>query len=203
MCTFSLVEHDDALAKIEAFWQWFEHHEPLFSAVEDPEKVVELLNDQVLSFGLFAWELSQGIDAPHAFTISPNGDRERLALSTAIVAAAPTLPGWEFYAAKPAVTDPYQWEVYNSFMQLQTIDASDWIYVAMKGLEGFRLIICTGMLHGFEVEDLAAIGTQLINRILGEATCIMHFSAIEVVMSFEMEHESISSPITDLVNHFS
>ena len=58
--------------KIREFWDWFVTHEKKFRDVKDPEKVVEMLNEQVLEFGFFSWQLGEGEYKPHRFIISPN-----------------------------------------------------------------------------------------------------------------------------------
>jgi len=64
--------------KVKQFWDWFIDNEYQFRAITDTKTVVELLNNQVLEFGMFAWEIGIGVEKPHSFTISPNGDKKRL-----------------------------------------------------------------------------------------------------------------------------
>ena len=69
--------------KIDHFWEWFVKHEKQFRKISNPVATRELLNNQVLQFGVFSWEIGKGQGKPHTFTISPNGDAKMLRRSKA------------------------------------------------------------------------------------------------------------------------
>ncbi len=128
---FELEKYDD---KIHAFWTWFRTQEATYrdffeeETVLDKDLLIEAMNDQVLEFGLFSWQISEGASRPFQFIISPNGHRERLLLSKYIMKAAPDLPHWEFHAGKPARDWDLQLTLFDNYMIEHTIDASAWTY---------------------------------------------------------------------------
>src|SRR5690606_41563421 len=75
---------DIANSKISSFWEWFETQEKRIRDIlndelhPEREELVQMMDNQVLSLGLFTWEM--GPDGSNAFylTISPNGDPELL-----------------------------------------------------------------------------------------------------------------------------
>jgi len=46
--------------KINDFWKWFVEHEKQFREISDPVATRELLDNQVLQFGVFSWEIGKG-----------------------------------------------------------------------------------------------------------------------------------------------
>jgi len=115
--------------KIDHFWQWFVKHEQQFRKISDPVATRELLDNQVLQFGIFSWEIGVGKNKPHSFTISPNGDPKMLRRSEAIIGEAPDLPDWEFFAAKPPENWDFIFKMFDSTMLPRTINAAEWKYV--------------------------------------------------------------------------
>ena len=76
--------------KIDQFWSWFVQMEgPIrsFFTEEEPvnkDLIIESMNNRVLDFGMFTWEIGPGMNQPYYFLISPNGDKERLQISRQI-----------------------------------------------------------------------------------------------------------------------
>ena len=118
--------------RIYEFWDWFVEHEQKFRVISDPNAVREMLNNQVLQFGIFSWEIGEGLSKPHTFTISPNGNPKMLRRSEAIIGEAPDLAQWEFYPAKPSQDWDFTFEMFDSFMVKRKIDATDWEYLCLS-----------------------------------------------------------------------
>ena len=87
-----------------------------------------MLDNQVLQFGVFSWEIRKTENSKHSFIISPNGKEKLLQLSEAIMGEAPPLIDWEFYPAKPAIDWNFVIEVYDNFFVKQTVNTSNWKY---------------------------------------------------------------------------
>src|SRR5688572_9269771 len=87
-------------AAIQSFWRWFESVSDELSSHERRTATIRELDRRVRALGKFAWEIGPGSKEPHAFTISPGGDLERLRQTRTIVKQARKLAGWEFHAAK-------------------------------------------------------------------------------------------------------
>ncbi|MEM6380665.1 MAG: hypothetical protein AAF705_20950, partial [Bacteroidota bacterium] len=70
--------------KIDDFWEWFLLMEQRFlDFFEDrtpgnKEALIEHLNNKVLDFGLFSWEMGPGKTKKYYFTVSPNGNEQRM-----------------------------------------------------------------------------------------------------------------------------
>ena len=111
--------NQDIQAKIEQFWNWFTENEHRFRKVTDVREAVEAMDDQILEFGLFKWEIGPGINKPFYLTLSPNGNEERLELSKMIMDLSPDLRQWEFNYCKPLGDHEDKGEVLEStFLQV-------------------------------------------------------------------------------------
>jgi len=182
--------------RINDFWNWFEEHEKKFRIITDAHAAREMLDNQILPFGMFAWEIGKGQNKPHTFTISPNGDAKMFRRSQAIVGEAPELKHWEFFAAKPALDWDYILEMYDSFFVKQRIDTSDWEYL-FRMTPDFKIRI---LLYAENIEflkdeeDKKSAADFVVNSIIGEADKIDYVDSIEFI-SFvhETQEDDIKS----------
>ncbi len=90
-----------------SFWEWFSSISGLLGSNLDNPEILKVLDDWISSFGEISWEVGPGVLEPNALAISPSGQKDRLVITTEIVAAAPECPGWEFHPAKP----PKNWDL--------------------------------------------------------------------------------------------
>ena len=208
MRTFGPMEKASVLEKkIEHFWSWFQQMEgPIrsFFTEEEPvnkELIIEAINNRVLDFGLFTWEIGPGKQQPYYFLISPNGDRERLQTSRKIIAAAPSISNWEMYPARPIQEDVLAFSVYDNLYRTCKVDAHPWEFALNQDAsQKFELVIkALNVEHldedtQFEAADRVAMG------LLGEALFIDQIEDTTLVTGFEEEEASRSYPITQL--HF-
>ena len=196
--------------KIDAFWKWFiqmeEHIVTFFEADVDDERasLIERVNNEVLEFGLFAWEISPGTNKPFRFTLSPNGDANRLALSKLIISEAPSrLRNWEFYASKPAKDWDYILSVYDDWMIERPIEAFRWQYVLLEYSDDtFELLVQAKNIQFMDEESQTAAIDQVLNNIVGEECNINYFNEVSIVDKFPPEYQEISAPIRELKEHF-
>lgn len=175
--------------QIIEFWDWFQRNEYMFRDVIDPDHAVDTLNEQVLAFGMFAWEIGEGTNRPHYFTISPNGDKKRLALSKKIMEVAPDLKEWEFHPAKqPKDNWDFSFEAFDRYFSKHMFDASDWDYFLEKNEDGnIEILIQTENLHVMDLDDELNAVDMVITNIIGEELIIHHLDAFETVENFEEE----------------
>lgn len=190
--------------KIKQFWDWFIDNEFEFREVTDSKRVVELLNNQVLDFGLFAWEIGEGIDKPHSFTLSPNGDKRRLQLSKDIFEKAPELRQWEFNYCKPINPDwDFTFEVFNSMLVKQTYDASKWEFVLVEEEDQkISILLRAQNIVTLDYDDLPSVGSLVIINLLGEETKIKNIHRIEFVDEFLPDDEKWTFPLPHLKREF-
>lgn len=197
------MEKDQAVVKITRFWDWFRQNEYRFKDVEDVGEVVDALDNQILEFGLFAWEIREGTRRPYRLTISPNSDRRRLELSRLIVDMAPDLADWEFFYCKPPLPWDFRLEMYDSFMVIQSVDVSDWSFVLLPQPEQKAdiLILPTNMAT-FDEEDKRIAADLALTHILGEEDKITYIASIRVVPFFAPEHEPLQAGMRELKFQF-
>jgi len=169
--------------KVKQFWDWFIDNEYQFREVTDTKTVVELLNNQVLEFGVFAWELGVGVEKPHSFTISPNGDKKRLFLSRQIFKQAPALQHWEFNYCRPVRKD---WDL--------TFEVEDNQKIAI-------LLKATNIVT-IDFDDLPSIADLVVNNMLGEERRINDVHSIRFIDDFLPEDEKWIFPLIDLQEEF-
>ena len=177
-------------ADIDRFWDWFQQSEHHFKEVTDPQAVVEAMDEHVLAFGLFSWEIGEGDSKPHYFMISPNGDGRRMEISYKIMAAAPNLRDWEFRYCKPPKDWDFQLDVYNRFLVKQRIDVSEWEYVVDRTPENMVEVIIQSLnMDEVDPEDQLNVAEIALINILGEELVIDNLCALEVVREFPAEDD--------------
>jgi len=190
--------------RIKEFWAWFIDNEYQFREVTDTEKVVELLNNQVLDFGMFAWEIGVGIEKQHSFTISPNGNKDRLRLSRQIVKQAPELRLWEFNYCKPIRSDwDFTLEVFNNMLIKQTYDASKWDFVLEEEEnQKIKILFCASNIATLDYDDLPAVGDLVVNNLLGEEMRTNAVHSVQFVDDFLPDDEDWTFNIRRLKQEF-
>ena len=191
--------------RIASFWDWFQQMENQFKAYFDDEPIVnkeflvESMNNRVLDFGLFSWQMGPGNEKPFYFTISPNGNQQRLELSKIIIGAAPNLNDWEFNFAKPAKDWDFKLLLYDNFMRECQIDVALWQYILVQKPNSKVDIFLD--LQGAEKIDedtrLTAIDIALTN-ILGEERKILVLNKIEIFEADTTIETNTRTPITYL-----
>jgi len=168
--------------KIDHFWQWFVKHEKQFRKISDPVATRELLDNQVLQFGIFSWEIGEGQRKPHSFTISPNGDPKMLRRSEAIVGEAPDLPDWEFFAAKPAEDWDFIFKMFDSTMLQQTINAAEWKYILrMEDDRKLNVLLYAENIDFLEEDDKVSAADFVLNQTIGEMDKIYYIDAVSFI----------------------
>ena len=168
--------------KIDHFWEWFVKHERQFREISDPVATRELLDNQVLQFGIFSWEIGVGGSKPHSFTISPNGDAKMLRRSEAIVGEAPDLPDWEFFAAKRAENWDFIFKMFDSTMLQQTINATEWKYLLeMEEEQKLKVIFYAENIDFLDADDKLSAADFVLNQTIGEMDKIYYIDEVSLI----------------------
>lgn len=178
---------DIANSKISSFGEWFETQEKRIRDIlndelhPEREELVQMMDNQVLSLGLFTWEM--GPDGSNAFylTISPNGDPELLRLSKSIVGASPAFPDWTFYYAKPIKEEPIELKLYDEEYNLHFVNAQSWQFGLSLTPNGQVdiTIVAKNMKH-LDQETQIEAGNLVVSSLLGEECQILHVGHIHV-----------------------
>ena len=191
--------------KIDLFWEWFSANEEqiketlLGHSDQAKETLVQTLNNQVLSLGMFTWELGHGNSRPFYLTISPNGSRELLALSREIIAAAPQLPDWELNHAKPAQVWDLKFTIYDEDYNERDVDASLWKFTLRQLAEkSITILVEADNIPHLDEETKKMAVDQVVTGLLGEEQKILYVQKIEIFHTVER----ISSPIKQLKQKF-
>ena len=189
--------------KIVDFWKWFETHEEKFRKIENPDDTRELMDNQILQFGLFAWEIGEGKKKPHTFTMSPNGSMKMLRISEAIMGEAPNLKDWEFYPARPAREWDFTFEMYDSFMMKRTIDAAEWEYILRMTPEmKVRILLYSENIDFLDAEDKMGAADFVLNSIIGEADRIHYVEEVVFIPLVTETQEEDIQPLKELQYDF-
>lgn len=193
--------------QIEAFWDWFLTAEAgiraYFSEEEGPgvdkNLLIEQINNRVLDFGHFAWEIGPGQDRDFHFLISPNGSAQLLEVSKEIMRAAPDLGRWEFYPARPPRPERLQFKLYDDYMLERNVDATNWRCVLLKKLDGtMQVLLEVNTITHLDNDTQQLAAQMLVTNLLGEELKINRIHKIDVVNELEMMHESMSFPVAEL-----
>ncbi|MCH2229891.1 MAG: hypothetical protein MK105_06065 [Crocinitomicaceae bacterium] len=188
---------------IVEFWRWFIKNETRIKGcisnkdITEQEKIVKSLNEYILGFGPFSWDIGLNENDDWFLTISPNLDPELLKISKAIIDLAPTHLDWKFYSSKPCKKWNYQLEVYDELMDIFKVDSSAWNFVALEEEDGtielnFELFNLSQR-HDEAIEN--AITAFIINE-LGEEVLTTQISNIEIFEQFDAELNGMKCPVT-------
>ncbi|MDX2305186.1 MAG: hypothetical protein NW226_20415 [Microscillaceae bacterium] len=193
-------DYEGLAIKIEYFWDWFLSREYEFRNITDPYEVKEALDNQILSFGLFTWEIGINEQQKHYLLISPNSNAERLKISKMIVEAAPPLSQWDFYDCKPPHAHwDFKIKLYDAFMILQEIDTSRWEFVWIPEEEKrLKIFLKLPELRNFEEDDLAVAAEVALTHILGEEFKINHLAALTIVSEWNPSQKIAAKPLKEL-----
>jgi hypothetical protein len=182
--------------KIDHFWEWFVKHERQFREISDPVATRELLDNQVLQFGIFSWEIGEGRNKPHSFTISPNGDAKMLRRSEAIVGEAPELPDWEFFPAKRAENWDFIFKMFDSTMLQQTIHAAEWKYLLeMEEDQKLKVLFYAENIDFLDADDKLSAADFVLNQTIGEMDKIYHIDEVSFMEVLDENQKEDYKPL--------
>jgi len=192
--------------KIESLWRWFVVNEnqiiDSFQNESLTNYIVENLDNLILDFGMFTWEIGPGKVKPWFLTISPNGDRDLIRVSQKIIEHAPNLDDWEFNYCKPAKDWDRRFIIYDSNMNEQNIDASNWKYVMLRNEDGMIDLILEAMNITHLDHDTARTAADIIvTSEIGEETKIQKILSVDIVDKLERQYNSRKTEIQYLKKH--
>lgn len=196
------VNNDDILR----FWQWFVKSEDsikyCIENATNQEVIVEQMNEHILNWGVLTWDIGLNDDGNWFLSLSPNGNKEMLEVSQKIMDEAPEHMGWLFFASKPALTWNRQFTAYDSYMDEQFVDASEWHYVIFEEEDGtFELIIEAKNCSQWDTEFAETAAEQFVIQEVGELLRIQAISSIVLTHALDDDYQSAKAPITELKEH--
>jgi hypothetical protein len=191
--------------KIKSFWEWFMDNEELIKEIVSDEShtdrvsLVHSLDNQILEFGMFTWEIGPGSHKPFFLTISPNGDKKLLEISKLIMKSSPKLADWEFNHSKPVKDWNLKFTLYDGYMIERNIDASVWNYVVLQtAANKMEIIIEAANINKLDDETQLIAAELVVTSMLGEERKINEVSGIRIVKEFEKQLGAAAKPILSL-----
>ncbi len=187
--------------QVQEFWDWFASISDELGANLENHEILEALDRWILSFGDLTWEVGPGTMAPNALAISPNGQKEFLAVTNEMVAAAPKCPGWEFHPAKPPKDWRLQFVLEDAQGEPVEVDASGWQYALLGFPDGtFDIVVrVDGLPHDEDLRHRAA--DIAIEGQLGEETMLQYVQGLEIVSELEGDLAGKGNSIRVLPDH--
>jgi nucleoid DNA-binding protein len=144
------------------------------------------MDNQVLSFGLFTWELRMGEADSFSFIISPNGSAELLIISKRIIKHAPKLNGWDFFSAKPVNNDLLQFSLFDETMNECEVDARNWSFELKKNKkELIDLVVSSKNISHLDSETAQRAAEIVVTALLGEELKIKRIGSIKISNDIE------------------
>ena len=199
------MEQELDYEKVDLFWEWFEDNErKIRDIMEDDthkerESLVQTLNNKVLQFGMFSWEMGRGTKRPYFLTISPNRDPELLELSRQIIEQAPEMTYWELNYAKPAQEWDMKLNLFDDDLNEWRVNASSWEFVLLPGPNNkAKVVIKAKNIFKLDDDTQNVAGELVVTGLVGEAFRIRHVSGIEVVDEFTQQQQASATSILDL-----
>ena len=196
--------------KIESFWQWFVQNDIRIKnsivqeLAEERSYIIEQLDNHILGFGMLKWDLGLDDSQNWFFTLSPNGDKDLLAITERIIENAPHFLSWTFHASKQATFSSEKVSLYDNDMEPLEIDPSKWHYIAFIESDGkIELILEAKNVKNIDEEIIELAANLFVINEIGEKMRILNVSTISVVSEFTSEDEDSKYPILELRNHFS
>ncbi len=196
-------------AQITEFWTWFARvAQPLSERMEgealeggqfDDDELLAELDRRIHDVWGFGWELGPGISEPCALVISPGGDADLLEATSAIVAAAPPIAGWEFHPARP----PKEWQLIFELQrddgEVATIDASTWRCVVLPTSAGqVQLLIEAPLLEELSTPDRCRAVEIALDGVLGEQRHLQWVEHVTLTTELEGELAADALPLATL-----
>ena len=182
---------------ISEFWRWFRNIAEALAVNVENSMLLRELDGRVSNLNpKLSWEIGPGLYKPWQLVISPNLDRDLRETARLIIAQAPALSTWEFYAAR----QPKQW---NYRLEMGSdkvpVDASEWAFVLLRYPNGTHEILLEAKnlppLSKDERWEAAAI---TLESILGEDIVLDRVSEFELVDKLEPRFAEKKRPIQQL-----
>lgn len=188
---------------ITAFWRWFVTVAGQLGREQPPAALIDELTGRVQDgLGVPGWEIGPALrpGAVRMFALSPEGDPELLSLTGQIVDGAPSMPGWEFYAARPARPGaPLRFTMGDV-----EVDASGWRFVCLASPDGGEeetgiVVEQPGLEKRLKSEDdRIAAAVICIEGLIGEGRRLETFSEVYAVSRMKPEEAALARPMAEL-----
>jgi hypothetical protein len=166
------------------FWSWFAKNSSSLQSDTYDQNILNELGNLISNWDL-SWEIGPGLSKENSLTISPNGNKDLLDKTNAIIEKAPNLDNWEFYSTKQSKEN---WHLARLVDIDFAIEASNWKYVLLKYEDGkVEILIKADTLSNLDKETKELAADLILTNLLGEKLKIQTIDFIEVVDEFDDE----------------
>lgn len=184
------------------FWLWFRKEAARLAAVYENGRVRDLT--EIVSASIdridpgLAWEIGPGKKTKHSFTISAEGNPDLRPVALAIVRAAPTIPGWEFYGAKQSREAPPSVRLPDRDL---TVSTKGWRFIPKDDFELGRvhLTILDEGLDRLDREAALLSVTLFLDAFLGEEEVERWIGALTISSATKTEKSYVMRDLPDYI----
>lgn len=177
---------------MDAFYSWLVPH--LDRLFEDPGLQKELSKRLSELSPDLRWEIGPDQDSGRFFAFSPNLNRDRLKVTEYLAAAAPQVPGWHFFSARPRK----KWVRREIRMKgqgdkVESFPLDQWIYTLTSFQDGAFFDVNLVPI-GTDASDakLQMLGEMLVQSELGERLFLEFIDRVNIVDSGSLAHSGDS-----------
>jgi len=191
-------------SRASEFWRWFSSVAHEFASSLENDRILGELDRRIAALEGVSWEVGRGLERPNALVISPNRNKMLLEISKRMVSLAPVHAEWEFCYAKPPKKWKLRFSVENTDGSRFDVDANEWEYVLLGFPDGtFDVTVCAPNLQEV-TEKLRELAAEVsIEGVVGEMGMLRCITEIEVVTTFDEEHQGRSNSLQHLADHLS
>lgn len=186
---------------IDEFWSWFGIAAKALSAdVENPALLEELDTRITKLHPKLSWEIGPGRTREWQLVISPNLDRDLRKVAKDIVARAPVVHDWQFYAGRRPKEWDYQVELEIAGDQIVSLDASKWSFVLLKYPDGSHEVLLKGtdIPPSMDKDERWQATAIVLESILGEDVILDKIDDFELVDKLDPRFAEKQRPIHQL-----
>jgi hypothetical protein len=180
----------------EAFWRWFTTIADRIAASPEDRSLINNLDEHVsLAWPQLSWEIGPDPSGDWYLALSPNLNREFLAIAEDAIRFAPPIHGWKFYPARPRkIWDGrFEMEVQNGVRHL---DPSDWKYVLLRYPDGEQeLVLVAPEAQALTSDERWKAAAVVLEGILGEDCLLHHVGSFALEPTLDARLATQSKPL--------
>lgn len=191
---------------INRFWTWFKAESSELASLLDTSQTIEIaerVGSEVerLSKGI-GWELGPGLKRDYSFTITFNGQRDRIPLVERIVAFAPDLKRWEINCGRPPKVWDGRFVLRNRFGESIEVNSGEWSYTLVAfDSNSFFDVKLIGSLPAMDEAAKIQACDIVVQAELGERERLEWIDKIEITQEPRKSQLDNATPIKYLRKH--
>lgn len=169
----NITKQESNSDRIDDFWKWFKANEGRLKNFEtDPDKYLNelLAQSKKIKEGI-AIELEPPENGVINMTVSANGDLNLFETVKSIVAKAPKISGWQFFAFRQRIDASRLKDLKLKIGKFE-LDPHNMKFYPVIEADSLNIIIYVTGLNEDNFNDIAYGGLLILDNILGEYDCV-------------------------------